>query len=383
MPSTFTSTPAVDLVVAGAGIVGLSVAYEAVERGLSVAVVERDARPVGASIRNFGHGCVTAQTGAALGYGLAARQRWLDLRDRAGLWVQECGTVVVARTEEELAVLREFTAQGDEHGRLLDRDGVLSRVPVAERGLLGGAFLPLDVRVDPRQAVGALAEHLAERGVELHFSTAALGAEPGVLHTSRGEIRAAAVVLALGHDLDRLLPAEAAAAEVTRCRLHMLRIANPTGRPIEPAVLTGTSLLRYSGFLACPASAALAARMAAEQPALVAAGVNHMLTQQPNGDLVVGDTHSYGDTPTPFADEELDDLLLEETAQLLGVPALSVRERWRGTYAWAPGREYLTTTPTEGVRAVAVTSGIGMTTALGFAPALLDDLGLLAGSCTA
>ena len=373
MPSSWTTSPRADLVVAGAGIVGLSIAYEAVRRGLTVHVVERDHHPVGASVRNFGHGCVTAQTGAALDYGVVARARWLELRDTAGLWVKECGTLVVARSDEELAVLREFTDRVPE-SRLLDAAGVLERVPVAPVGLVGGGLLPLDVRVDPRQAVPALAAHLSERGVVFHFATTALGAATGVLHTSRGDVYADVVVLALGHDLDTLLPETAATAGVTRCSLHMLRVATPTTRPIEPAVLTGTSLLRYSGFLDCPSSPALAERMAAEHPALVAAGVNHMLTQHPSGDLLIGDTHSYAGTPSPFAEEALDELLLAETARLLGVLDLRVLERWRGTYAWAPDRDYLTSTPAEGVRAVAVTSGIGMTTALGFAPALLDDL---------
>lgn len=56
-----------DLVVVGAGIVGLAHAVEAVRRGLRVTVIERDRRPVGASVRNFGHCCVTAQRGEQIG----------------------------------------------------------------------------------------------------------------------------------------------------------------------------------------------------------------------------------------------------------------------------------------------------------------------------
>ena len=59
--------------------------------------------------------------------------------------------------------------------------------------------------------------------------------------------------------------------------------------------------------------------------------------------------------------------------ELLGVPALTVRQRWRGVYASAPD-PFLIATPFPGVRVVSVTSGIGMTTALGLAPAVLDDL---------
>lgn len=78
-------------------------------------------------------------------------------------------------------------------------------------------------------------------------------------------------------------------------------------------------------------------------------------------------------TLDPFRDEALDDLLLAEARALLGVDRLTVRERWQGAYASAPG-EFLVATPVDGARVVSVTTGIGMTTAFGLAPEVLDDL---------
>ena len=363
-----------DVVVAGSGIVGLSVAWESVRRGYSVVVVERDAGPVGASVRNFGHGCVTAQLGAARMYGEIARSRWLQLRDEAGLWVQETGAVVVARSDEEFAVLREFVQRNPESVRLMQTTDVLDCVPVAADEVVGGAYLLDDLRIDPRTAVPAFVQYLARLGVHFVTRTNALAAEEGVLHTNRGDIKADKVVLALGHDLDQLLPEPCAASGFRRCQLHMLRVAAPEGRRFGPAVLTGSSLLRYEGFLACPSSGALLARAQAETPALLAAGVNLMFTQEPSGDLLIGDTHAYGTTPSPFSAEELDELILDETKRLLGVAELRVRERWLGVYASTPTGSYLTPCPASGVVGVAVTSGIGMTTALGLAPAVLDHL---------
>src|SRR4029079_6779359 len=92
-----------DLVVVGAAIVGLGHAYEAHRRGLTVAVIDRDARPVGASVQNFGHCGVTAQSGEARRLALETRERWLRLGSLAGFWVTDAGAVVAARADDELA----------------------------------------------------------------------------------------------------------------------------------------------------------------------------------------------------------------------------------------------------------------------------------------
>jgi D-hydroxyproline dehydrogenase subunit beta len=364
----------VDVAIVGAGIVGLAHAVEAVRRGLSVVVVERDDRATGASVRNFGHGCFTVQADDALHYALVARERWLELAELAGFWVSDAGTVVVARAEDELAVLDEFAALRNGQVELLEPDEVAARATLDSPDILGGAWLPLDLRVDARAALPALAAWLQAQGVEFRWATAAVGAETSRLATSRGDIEAELVVVASGHDLDRLFPEVAEVAGLERCSLHMLRVASPGDRRIDPAVLTGLSLLRYRGFAECPSLAAVHDRFARDHPQLLDADVNLMLTQRPDGDLTIGDTHAYARTPSPFRDEQLDELLLAQTAALLGVDHLAVHERWRGIYAHAPGREFLVASPAPGVRAVAVTSGIGMTTALGLAPAVLDDV---------
>ncbi|MFB4279722.1 TIGR03364 family FAD-dependent oxidoreductase [Nonomuraea sp. MTCD27] len=361
-----------DLVVVGAGIVGLAHAVDAVRRGLSVAVVERDERAVGASVRNFGHGCFTAQDGDALRYATAARTAWLSLAREAGLWLNEGGTVVVARADDEYAVLAEFSAARDGQAVLLDARGVAERVPVGP-GVVGGAWLPMDVRVDPRQAVHAIAGWLARRGVRFHWATSAHVVEPDAVVTGRGRVRAGRVVVAVGHHVHRHFPDLAERSGLRSCALHMLRVADPHGRRVDPAVLSGFSLLRYDGFTACPTGPALRARMESEHPGLVGIGLNLMFTQRPDGDLIIGDTHAYAGTFDPFQAEELDRRVLEETARLLGAGPLTVRERWRGVYASAPA-PFLVATPMPGVRVVSVTSGIGMTTALGLAPEVLDDL---------
>lgn len=371
-----------DLVVVGAGIVGLAHAVEARRRGLSVTVVERDDRAVGASVRNFGHVCATAQTGRNLALARAARPRWIEVGRAAGVDVAESGAVVVARSPEEMAVLEEFAAARPDEVDLLGGSGVRRHVPLLDDGgddgggVVGGAFLPLDLRVDQRRAVGALAGWLGgRRGVRFLWETSLTGVEEGRVLTSRGPIEASRTVVCVGHDVDRLFPDIARAARVERCVLHMLRVTVPgaDGHRVEPAVLSGTALLRYGGFAACPSAAGVRARYAAERPELLDADVNLMFTQLPGGDLTIGDTHHRTRTADPFADEALDALLLAETTRLLGGHRLVVRDRWRGVYATAPD-DLLVATPVPGARVVSVTTGIGMTLAFGLATEVIDDL---------
>lgn len=369
----FPVTGTSDLLVVGGGVVGLAHAVEAVERGLSVTVVERADEPVGASVRNFGHGCVTAQAGEALAFAERARGTWLRLGKEAGFGVAECGTVVVARAEEEMAALTELAAERGDDVAVLGAAGVLDRVPVHADGLLGGAFLRRDLRVEQRVAAPRLLDHLAALpGVTVLRGTPVLGVHEGGVRTGRGDLAARRTVVCVGHDVDHLAPGVADAAGLQRCVLQMLQVRAP-GVRLDPALLTGSSMLRYPALSSTAGATALRERWRRERPELLDAVVNHMLTQLPDGDLVVGDTHTYARTPAPWSDEGLDELLLAETRALLGTADLTVVRRWQGTYASAAG-EFLRAPLAPGAVAVSVTSGIGMTTAFGLAPSVLDDL---------
>ncbi|WP_223227654.1 FAD-dependent oxidoreductase [Leifsonia xyli] len=98
-----------------------------------------------------------------------------------------------------------------------------------------------------------------------------------------------------------------------------------------------------------------------------------MYTQRPDGSLIVGDTHYRDAEVPPFQSESAFELLLEQTRALFGVERLRVRERWQGVYVSAPD-DFLVASPAPSVRVVSVTTGIGMTTGLGLADRVVDDL---------
>ena len=248
-----------DLAVVGAGIVGLAHAEAAAQRGLRVVVVERSTQITGSSVRNFGHVGVGMHVGDARHYADLSRGIWMRLAEAAGFWLRESGSIMVARADDELAVLEESGV-----GELLTARQVADAAPVV--GALGGMRSPLDLQVDPREAAPAIARHLAERGVEFRWRTTALEAETGVLHTSRGPIRAQAIVVAVNFDVDQLYPELAERYGVVRCALDML-LADGVGLGLP--LLTGSTMLRYSAFASAPSAAAVRARFEREHPELL------------------------------------------------------------------------------------------------------------------
>ncbi len=330
-------------------------------------VIDRDERPVGASIRNFGHVCATGQSGELRELALGARERWLSAASRAGLDVRRDAGAVAARSHDEIDVLEEVAAARDSV-ELIDAAAVRAELGGAGgAALVGGARLTDDLRVDPRTAVPRLADWLGARGVEFSWRTSFLGVDdagPGRVRvrTSRGIVTAAEVYVCVGHDLDRHFPDLADEAGVVRCSLQMMLTDDP-GFRVAPAVLTATSLLRYAAFAETGAAAALRTRLTGERPDLLAADTNIMLTQRPDGGLLVGDSHTSDKTVDPFLDEGVSRLILTDVEDVLGT-SLTVRQRWQGVYASRPGGPYLVGSPAPGVHVCAVTTGVGMTIGL-------------------
>lgn len=381
-----------DVAIVGAGVVGLGHALAAVERGLSVVVVDRAAEITGASIRNFGHACVSAQTGQARAYAERSRELWLRIATETGIWHRTSGAWLVARADDEAAVLADFAAaqnaglapaQPEKPApvELLSAEQMRSAIPALGADVVGGAWMRDDLQLNPREAVPALARWLATRGVQFRWQSAVRSVKSGVLSTSRGHIAADTIIVAVNHDIDQLFGEVAQAVGIRRCGLDMMRVrvelphAGPDAQPfaLPGPLLTGWSMLRYSAFAASPATAALRERLERQHPQLMALDLNQMYTQLPDGSLIVGDTHYRGQSVTPFQQEGAFDALAAITSELFGGARLHVLERWQGVYASGPD-EFLVESPLPGVHIVAATTGIGMTCGLGLADSVIAEL---------
>lgn len=368
---------AFDLAVVGAGIIGLSCARAAAIQGLRVIVIDRDARSNGASVRNFGFITVTGQERGTSW--IRARRTcaiWEEVARQAGIAITQRGLWMMARRPEAVSVLEAFVrTEMGEGCRILNRAAASARcAPLVGADVQAVLESSIDLRVESREAIPKIAAWLAERyGVVFLGRTAVLSVEPPRLETSRGAVQAAATVVCPGADLASLFPEQIAKYNVTLCKLQMLRLTDP-GFRLPGALMSDLGLVRYAGYSALPAATLLRARLEAEQGEHLRHGIHLIAVQSSDGTLIVGDSHHYAQTPEFFADERVDQLILEEFAAATGLAPSAVRERWMGTYPSCTDRTMFIDAPAHNVRIVMVTSGSGASTGFAIGEEVVADL---------
>lgn len=366
-----------DLAVVGAGIVGLGAALAAVRQGKKVVVIERNARAVGASIRNFGFVTVSGQkAGAHWERAMRARDIWAEIVDEAGIAVVHRGLVMPARRPEAAAVVEAFleTPMG-ERCRLVTKAEAGEIVPSLRlEDVQSTLYSPHELRVESSQALPKLAAWLeARHKVDFRWNAAVRSIDGTRIETSHGPIGADAVVVCPGDDFSTLFPDVIGKHELTICTLQMLRVS--PGRPSRfgAAVMSDMSLARYEGFAALPEAEALGRRLDIEEAESRAAGIHLIAVQSADGSLVVGDSHVYGNAQQPFASDRFDQLILDEFDRVFDLPERHVVNRWIGTYASSRERTVLVERPADHIRLVMVTGGTGASTGFALGEQVIDD----------
>lgn len=367
-----------DLVVVGAGIVGLGTALAAARKGKKVAIVERNAKAVGASIRNFGFVTVSGQkAGEHWARARRARDVWAEIVEEAGIEVVHRGLVMPAYRAEAEDVLDAFleTPMGADC-RSLTPGEALDYVPaLREKGMRSALYSPHELRVESRDAIPKLAAWLEEKhGVAFHWSTAVTAIEGERIETSRGTLSAEATVICPGDDFSTLFPERIALYRLKICTLQMLRIAPATPVRFGAAVMSDLSFGRYEGFADLPEGRALSTKLDADLAEMRAAGIHVIAVQSSDGSLVVGDSHVYGNAPQPFAEERIDDLILEGFDEIFDMPGRRVAARWVGTYASSSERTVLVDKPVDNIRLVMVTGGTGASTGFALGEQVVSDI---------
>lgn len=371
-----------DVIVVGAGIVGLAHALAVAKLGLKVVVFERNPYAVGASIRNFGMIWPVGQPKVKLrDRALKSREIWLEVGAKAGFHLDRCGSLHLAYREDELQVIKEFiettTKQEQETLAFLTPEQVADKTPaVITDGLLGALWSATEIIVDPREAIKKIPGFLSgEYNVEFKFGTVVTEISHPYLIAGGEKWQADRIFVCSGVDFETLYPDTFANSGITKVKLQMMRtVPQPENWRAGVALCGGLTLTHYTSFANCPSLAALKTRIETETPHFPEWGIHVMMSQNAAGELIIGDSHEYGLNPEPFDRVQINQYILDYLKKFAQVPTLEIAETWHGVYAKLPGKTEFIAQPETGVTIINALSGAGMTLSFGLATEVVEKI---------
>jgi hypothetical protein len=150
----------------------------------------------------------------------------------------------------------------------------------------------------------------------------------------------------------------------------MLKIGSqPNGWSMGPHLAGGLTIRHYKNFQSCKSQSKVKERYAQSSPDFDKFGIHVMASQNQSGDIITGDSHDYDQPNDPFANEEIDNLIIQEIEKMIHLPSKKIKNRWLGLYAKHHDLIQFINSPENGVTIVNSTSGLGMTLSFGLAEA--------------
>jgi glycine/D-amino acid oxidase-like deaminating enzyme len=206
--SDTTLPEAADVVVVGAGIIGVAAAYHLAKAGHSVALVEKGVVAGEQSSRNWGWCRTMNRDEREIPLMQHSQRLWDTLPGEIGaeMGFRRDGLVYVTKDPKQLAAWQAWIDMAQPYqvgARVIDGAEARRLTPGNEQDWIGGVVSPRDGRAEPALAAPALARAARTLGVTLHQNCAVRGLDTtggrisGVF-TEAGRIRTQAVVLAGG-----------------------------------------------------------------------------------------------------------------------------------------------------------------------------------------
>lgn len=362
-----------DIAIVGGGIAGLAHAWMALNKGYRVVLFEREEHPVGASIRNFGMVWPIGQEpGENFSIALRSTHHWKQLAKDAGFWINNNGSLHLAYHEDEWAVLNEFYERYRNDGfqcELLTPAKVLAQSPLVKRdGLLGALYSTTESVVYSRQAIPAIFNYLEQkRGMIIRRKSVVTEINLPIVRTAAEQWKVDKVIVCSGADFETLYPEVYQAVPMTKCKLQMMKASAGFNSPAGPSLCAGLTLRHYKSFSKCPSLPRLDRRYDELDLRFKENGIHVLISQDMNGDLIIGDSHHYGNTFEPFDSEEVNKIILDYMASFTKLGSLKITQRWHGIYPKLKDGTFLVHEPAPGVTLVNGFGGAGMTLSFGLA----------------
>ena len=346
-----------DVVIVGAGIVGAACANAFAERGLRVAVVDRDVVGSGATAAGMGHIVVMDDSDAQFALTHYSQRLWQELRPDLpeDVEFEQSGTIWVAADEDEISEVRrkhEYYKKRAVAVEVMDARQLKEAEPNLRDGLAGGLLVPGDAVLYPPCAARFLILRAQARGAKLRLGAYVVQISEGSVRLNDGqEIAGGTVVNAAGANAAELTPG----IDVKKRKGHL--------------VITD----RYPGFLRHQL-VELGYLKSAHSVSRDSVAFN--VQPRRTGQILIGSSRQYG-----AEHKEVDQVMLAKMVRrareyMPTLGSMSAVRVWTGFRAATPDKLPLIG-PCPGYKSVFLATGhegLGITTSLGTARILVDQV---------
>ena len=369
-----------DLIVIGGGVLGAFHAYHALQKGLKVAIIEKDKLPVSATVRNFGQVVPSGMDTKWQNYGRESLKIYNDIQSQFDISIRKNGSVYLASNDEEVQLIEELSIINKNNGYeslLLTKEQCLEKYPGLRNDYVkAGLYFPEEVTVEPRIMINRLLEFLIKNKGLAYFGNTkvvrcdSFSNEVAVL-TANGEIhKTSKVILCCGAEFKTLYPDVFAKSDLEVTKLQMLQTKPQPNYQLNGSILTGLSIRRYEAFYECPSFGGIKAKEASDSFEKEW-GVHILFKQATDGSVIIGDSHEYADAAN--IDDlgfdlrmDVDEFMIAEAKKIFDLPTFEIQNRWYGMYSQCKENDIFEHTIENNIHIVTGIGGKGMTGSAGF-----------------
>lgn len=381
-------SPHFDLIIVGAGILGTFHAYHAARKGYSVLLLEKDEKPIDATVRNFG---MVIPSGMSQGkwknYGRRSMEIYTEIQANFDLTVRRFGSVYLASDNTELTLTEELATINEQEGypcRLLSKEDCLGQYPGLRASYCqGGLFFPGELTVEPHRMIHHLIAYLREQWKLTYKSNSLVKSieyrkDRCVVETSRLEIFTGNHVLVCsGREFNMLYPTLFAESDIEVSKLQMMQTTPMADFNLQGAVFGGLSIRRYESFRECSSYDLLNA--SAVDTVFKKWGIHVLLKQAMDGSVILGDSHEYADVTNAGSlgfdyKQVIEDIILQEAQRMFRLPHWNIARQWNGFYAQCKQQDIFQEYADTNTLVVTAIGGKGMTASAAVAEETIKQL---------
>lgn len=371
-----------DVIIVGAGIVGLSLARASAIKGLKVAVFEKNEFAVGASIRNFGLIWPIGQPkGKLLNRAIRSAEIWKEIANESKLPIYNNGSLHIATNEIEKTAFDEFYEKNKNEGyeiEIITPDKAYEFSPYVDKSKAKSAlWSKTEITTTSPIAIKGIADYLEGKySIQFYFNSPISEAAEGKVISNGKIFYANKVFICSGQEVETLYSDVIKNKPVIKSKLQMMSATNNNStNKLGTSLCAGLTLLHYSSFSELKSLDEVRKFYQNYDNRYLENGIHILVSQHSNGEFIIGDSHEYGDTMYPFDNEELNQLILDYLYSWTHFKDLNIIRRWNGTYLkMTDGSTELIFDIDDKTTIVNGLGGAGMTLSFGLAEEIVENI---------